>query len=266
MGMKKDVLALADQVEATIGGCGECIASNDDGRCLSFDTFECSDAICRVVAERLREIAARDADDVTTVTPYDLLPHGDLEAIAWVRDHGGVDEVERRLMPDGMEWPRFEDGELVRWNDEYANGKGSVSPLRHVHLYADGRTMLGKGQAKVVLAPGERVKRPSPKVLDADGVEIRVGDTVYGVGWDEPLTVKGFADDGRVLMDYHDEDSLGYKPSSLTHERPDSWGRLERELADEICGQQCGLISPEEAADAAFAYVLRARALAERGA
>lgn len=36
---------------------------------------------------------------------------------------------------------------------------------------------------------GERVKRPAPKVLDADGVSINVGDTVYCDGEDEALTV-----------------------------------------------------------------------------
>lgn len=69
----------------------------------------------------------------------------------------------------------------------------------------------------------------APKVLDADGVEIKQGDTVYVLGFGEPLTVKGFTDDGRVLMSFHDENSLGYKPSKLTHEQPDTWERLEEE-------------------------------------
>lgn len=73
----------------------------------------------------------------------------------------------------------------------------------------------------------DKVEPPAPKVLDADGVEIRVGDTVYMLGFGEPLTVKGFADDGRVLMSFHGENSLGYKPSKLTHEQPDTWERLE---------------------------------------
>lgn len=66
-------------------------------------------------------------------------------------------------------------------------------------------------------------------VLDADGEPIREGDTVYVLGFGEPLTVKGFADDGRVLMSFHDENSLGYKPSKLTHEQPDTWERLEED-------------------------------------
>ena len=81
----------------------------------------------------------------------------------------------------------------------------------------------------------ERDRTDSPKVLDADGVEIKVGDTVYVLGFGEPLTVKGFADDGRVLMSFHDENSLGYKPSRLTHEQPDSWQRIEDDAKKNAC-------------------------------
>ena len=92
----------------------------------------------------------------------------------------------------------------------------------------------------------ERDRADSPKVLDADGVEIKQGDTVYVLGFGEPLTVKGFADDGRVLMSFHDEDSLGYKPSRLTHEQPDSWQRIEDDCA-KFCIEYCdehGLLDP----------------------
>ena len=106
----------------------------------------------------------RDPAEDVSVSAYDLLPADERDAIAWVREHGGLDsvkklldwvvghcstrqqldfdfwlsgrvmyelgfeediadreEVERRLlarlMPDGMEWPRFEDGEPVRIGD-----------------------------------------------------------------------------------------------------------------------------------------------------
>ena len=47
----------------------------------------------------------------------------DREAAEWVRDHGGLDAVEQRLMPEVMEWlaeawPRFEDDAPVRMCDE----------------------------------------------------------------------------------------------------------------------------------------------------
>ena len=92
----------------------------------------------------------------------------------------------------------------------------------------------------------------APKVLDADGVEVMVGDTVYVLGFGEPLTVKGFTDDGSVLMSFHDEDSLGYKPSKLTHEQPDTWELLYLDMDN-------GRMAMEE-------FVRRCKALAEREA
>ena len=389
MGIREDVLALADDVEATVGGCVMCIADKPGGRCLSDDSLECSDAICREVAKRLREIVEHDAGEVTTVSAYDLLPDEDRKAIAWVREHGGLDEVEKRLMPEGVEWPRYEDGELVRIGESIVvDGE----PREACAFEFDGETSVYWGIGEYVsLKPGERVKRPAPKVLDADGVEIRVGDklydtdtgcarivrainasgtvefegyedrgwftrflthrapvfaadarplhegehvyhvetgaelvvkelpkpgeyqavvvfappashptsfdpnllthqrpvlgadgvpiregdTVYVLGFGEPLTVRSFAADGRVLMDYHNDDSLGYKPSKLTHEQPDTWQRIE----DDAKKNACEVFHPGEAEcggcrfegkdnceeELRLELVKRCRALAERG-
>lgn len=118
----------------------------------------------------------------------------------------------------------------------------------------------------------ERDRADSPKVLDADGVEIKQGDTVYVLGFGEPLTVKGFAVDGRVLMSFHDENSLGYKPSKLTHEQPDSWQLIEedatlppREYYARRIGHDVGLKDDEEVNEAfGKNLVRRCKALAER--
>ena len=72
-------------------------------------------------------------------------------------------------------------------------------------------------------------------VLAVDGKQLREGETVYVLGFGDPLTVKGFADDGRVLMSFHDENSLGYKPSKLTHEQPDTWARIEDDAKKNAC-------------------------------
>ena len=120
----------------------------------------------------------------------------------------------------------------------------------------------GEYQAVIVFAPpashptsfDPNLLTHQRPVLDADGVEIREGDTVYVLGFDEPLTVRGFAADGRVLMDYHSDDSFGYSPENLTHtkpEPPDTYAKLYEDVHDERC-------SSEE-------FVLRCRALAERG-
>lgn len=253
----------------------------------------------------------------------------DREAAEWVRDHGGLDAVrtscghadnrrvelcsalgidldtgwsdamERmrlRIMPDGMEWPRFEDGEPVRIGDKFecwcgeGHVVGSVSfwgSCAVLNISHDHTFVVGHGPEAV---HDEHAKRPAPKVLDADGVEIRVGDTVHSTRDTESGTVVYAyppGDDGQpsvkvgalwhhasdlthrapvlaadakplregetvyrldgagtveidtvfdaaciVCLKPDTGDELGhFKACELTHERPDSWERLEEDAA-----------------------------------
>ena len=321
-----------------------------------------------------------------TMSAYDLLPDEDRKAIAWVREHGGLDEVEKRIMPEGMEWPKHTDGELVRiggcWGEDGCDT--SITYIERI-IFAEDGVYLDNEYSEAFYRHGERVKRPAPKVLDADGVEIRegdvlysvetgdyvvvgsiepgnpwfattdgalqhcakfthrapviaadgkplrVGETVYGTRdlepveivslrskeydgvrsvkckdrtgfvfyapddlihqrpvldadgvpikkgdtvyvapFDDPLTVRGFAADGRVLMDYHSDDSFGYSPENLTHAKPDldTWERIEEDarlMPSEYTDRyRVGRIGFEEE-DMRVDLVRRARKLAERG-
>ena len=332
------------------------------------------------------------AEDVS-MSAYDLLPEDDREAIAWVREHDGLDAVRasveqgirehgylcdiasmlgtsiydgtdnadallgklcKRLMPEGMEWPRFEDDAPVRIGDEisYRNEGGVVNSIElqdggyFILHAADGAEDWIHPQ----YFPGERVKRPEPKVLDADGVEIRVGDTVYGtkdMSYQvtelceyEPSIVHAkaidgnecgeefiagnprinsmqlkadklthrapvLAADGKPLREgehvWHVETGTelvikelpkpgeyqavvvfappashltSFDPDQLTHERPDSWGRLEEDAGkspcdyfgfneDETCGK-CPASAKNCEQTMARDIVRRCRALAER--
>lgn len=135
-----------------------------------------------------------------------------------------------RALPEGVEWPRFEDGELVKVGDTVGNDEPftareiAFEPDRWL-IKASSRSAFGCFRG----AFGERVKRPAPKVLDADGVSIKVGDTVYCGGEDKPLRVSHITDSTKVILV---EDNVSYfavKPSRLTHERPDSWERIEED-------------------------------------
>ena len=313
MGLKEDVLALAEDVESTIGGCYGCLLDKR-GLCKAESDFDCNDEVCKFVAHRLRAIAENDAESVTTMSAYDLLPEDEREAIAWVREHGGLDlikafvhqgavehgfllkivhtlgtsiydgtdnadalldKLSKRLMPEGMEWlieswPRFDDNEPARWEDEYENGNGNASPLHRVSLYADGRAMLGKGKTKVVLAPGQRVKRPAPKVLDADGVEICVGDTVYKLEDSRPYTVKRIDGEHVYINAGGKALDIWTFPGKLTHEQPDTWERIEEDKGlnpFDYCkkvGHKLWTFDNAEEFKAAD-LVRRCRALAERG-
>ena len=222
----------------------------------------------------------RDPADDVSMSAYDLLPADEREAIAWVRDHGGLERVKAqrresmpraayerkkagflshiaeceralgrrrdaitrlanendtlrleiaqmrpRLMPDGMEWlveawPKFEDdaplglGDVVEveghdpvtvWQVSFGGGVFGIrhSPACYWHWF---------GQ-------GERIKRPAPKVIDADGAEIRVGDTVYDVEDGCELVVTKVTSDA-VFVAFEDVEADKYDASQLTHRAP----------------------------------------------
>lgn len=227
MGIREDALALADELEAfEDGDCEECSLYGQP-ECKGH--LSCMEVMARYAARKIREAVERDGEGATTVSAYELLQDDDRKAIAWVRYHGGLGAVEKRLMPPGMEWPTV-DGKPVDFVTGY---EPSLGYLEAVSIYSNGACEVMSHYGIVKNATEIYVSKP--KVLDADGVEIRVGDTVYVLGFGEPLTVKGFADDGRVLMSFHGENSLGYKPSKLTHEQPvlDADGVLCRE-GDEV--------------------------------
>ena len=94
-------------------------------------------------------------------------------------EDGLVRSIERRLMPEGMEWPRFENGEPVRIGDEVLGKHGEPMAVTRVCFVEggcyfneshrkDGRRR-GRGWRYVA---GERVKRPKPadtqERIDAD--------------------------------------------------------------------------------------------------
>ena len=204
---------------------------------------------------RLELGEARDPAADVSMNAYDLLPQEDRDAIAWVRDQGGLDavkrrweclsyyadpvprsyaerriaarqrqideshaalrrrnariveleqecdelremvrslnaltdEMEKRLMPEGMEWPRFEDGEPVHIGDVFGYGvKQTSHDVTSILFNSEGCFIEPDyswegGDYELMVKHGERVKRPTPKVLDAGGVEVELGDDLYSV-------------------------------------------------------------------------------------
>ena len=132
-------------------------------------------------------------------------------------------------LPEGIEWPRFEDGEPVKIGDE-VEFDGEAAKVLDVAFSAEGFSLFAytaTASGRVYGAFGERVKRPTPKVLDADGVSINVGDTVYCDGEDEALTVTSISGVGGeyccVTVKNADSSHCTVDALRLTHELPDSW-------------------------------------------
>lgn len=110
-----------------------------------------------------------------------------------------LSEKERRILDM---WPRFEDtGDPVMVGDAYIDGSGDCNIIVAVRICDACVDLVGEDGFLTGFKPGERVKRPAPKVLDADGVEIEVGDTVWHEDGSE-LHVIGFGDaqDGETML------------------------------------------------------------------
>ena len=261
------------------------------------------------IADQIEREQRRDPAADVSVSAYDLLPEEDREAVAWVREHGGIAyvkdawnvrsnldrqlakeraKVERqqrhiefvqgkcrerrervaelssmsreadyrrvelcsalgidpgtgwadamvamhqRLMPEGMEWPMFEDGEPVRVGDEVVDEAEEFVYRVSEIAFSDGYgTCLryedqrdGNSYNFIDgLEPGQLVRRPEPKVLDADGAEIRVGDTVWLTDGRGPWSVSRivYADRLRVICDDEKNGHLNVFPESITHRAP----------------------------------------------
>ena len=147
------------------------------------------------IAERLREGAAKDArtsSELWCVLKRELSGSGcneldtchtcmtdTLHAIAdAIESEQAANPSKSRELPEGIEWPRFEDGGLVKMGDGV---EGLDGPADGFSVYDDGSwCVMHDGDAFYGNAHTHAVRK-APEVLDADGVPVKVGDTVYGL-------------------------------------------------------------------------------------
>lgn len=155
-------------------------------------------------------------------------------------------------------WPRFEDGEPVMVGDRFIDHRVNERTVRSVIVNDDGvelRTFDGTFDWHET---GERVKRPAPKVLDADGMEIKVGDSMYVANnGDGPYIVCDIDENiDRIELFWHENrnEKLFIAANRLTHTRPDSWERLEE---DAEFNDETGIVGGN------LDLIRRAKALAE---
>lgn len=145
------------------------------------------------------------------------------------RTRKAVKSLECRLIPDGVKWPRFEDGEPVRIGDEFECWCGETHTVESVTI-REGRSALNASKLHMFVvsdgpftAHGKRVKRPA--VLASDGEPLEVGQTVWDEHGDE-LQVLSIEDDHERHVTCHYEGVDGIKangwwlPRELTHQRP----------------------------------------------
>lgn len=133
-------------------------------------------------------------------------------------------------------WPKFEDGEYVWFGDRVYELCGKVYG---VCLDDDAISLRTAYMDHMPLDFGERVKRLEPEVLDADGVEIKVGDSMYVANnGDGPYIVCDIEESiDRIELFWHENrnERLFIPANRLTHARPDSWERLEEDASKDAC-------------------------------
>ena len=229
------------------------------------------------IIEELREIAQRKCNcyEVARMLGFECGVYQCNECIA--RLIGSIaDRIEaEQALPEGIDWPRFEDGELVRIGDE-VEFEGETWKVRCAILRGECWALNVERGYDLVTGRGdygERVKRPKLRVLGADGAPIEMGDTVYCDGEDEPLTVTCINGVGggycSVTVKNTDLSHCTVDAPRLTHERPDSWERIEEDakLAPRDYLEKRGM-NPEKTERVASMMadlVRRAKALAKAG-
>ena len=79
-----------------------------------------------------------------------------------------LDALKARALPEGMEWPCYEDGEPVRFGD-MALIDGDADMVEAVQIWIHGKPVIYGDNGSQQLEKGERVKRPERKDSRPDG-------------------------------------------------------------------------------------------------
>ena len=211
--------------------------------CRSFDSCkECSKAVLNGIADAIEAELA------------DAIGEAKREAMAKAVGSAIVNNLygkHESQLPEGIEWPRFEDGELVKFGDRYSEwGKipvGHEDTVSSIHFKTSGFRLNGT-RDKYTYNYGEPVQRPEPEVLDADGVPIKVGDTVYGVESGREVKVMNITADIQYSISTEDARGLKwrYEPKSITHRKPDTQEAIDADAEKDPCdyfgmmGKTCG--------------------------
>lgn len=209
-----------------------CIASKElCTDCPNIPCLKCENKLFNRIADEIdrekRAITERYARQ-SWMNPADAIAKLATGEIEWAELRQAIN---RYYLPR----PLFEDGEPVYIGaeiDDRKRGKLEVSRI----CYTDGgfyfnnsRGSNGRKMKGITYKHGERVGRPKQQVLDADGVPIEVGDTMWNVFDDQKRTVIGFRD-GKVHTQSESGLEFFEEGHELTHRVPDSLVKLRDDI------------------------------------
>lgn len=186
--------------------------------------------------EKLREAAKTEADERNyypcVVAAKDFGAMDDTRYTTEVKLLNAIaGEIEKYYIPR----PRFEDGEPVQDSDLREIGEYAVCCV-----YMDGSWIFNPDKYEDERNPKpwdeqegrqcDFIKRPEPKVLDADGVEIKVGDTVFENNSPIPLKVVTVYGDGDISAVGDGGICSKLDSSNYSHREPDSLQKILDDL------------------------------------
>lgn len=173
------------------------------------------DAICNRIIELIEHGGKRDADVAA------------LRELADEVQDAIMAELDKRLMPPGMAWPRWDDGRQVSHYD-------TLEDATAICLALDGSCYslhydMPDGERVCLFDGSERIKRPEPEVLGADGEPIRKGETVYDVATGDRYTVFGLPpfNNGPVRLNGYRNSAIS--SCNLTHTRPETQKLIDKQ-------------------------------------
>lgn len=136
--------------------------------------------------------------------------------------------------------PLDEYGEPVQFGDDAGDDAGDeVRGIEKLIFLRSGCCQIQDADGHMCnVFPGERVKRPAPEVLGADGKPIVAGETVYPISGDwigDPLEVESIDRDGSVRVSLSEGKGwTNYLADRLTHNTPpDTQERIDADVMKE---------------------------------
>ena len=195
-----------------------------------FNNEECEGHFCHDVFEALADKIDAELAEARRM----CLDH---VANLWAKANGWPDF---RDSEDFGEWlercflprPRYEDGEPVQLGELVGSNLVGAVKVSAIEFTEDGTYVKDEpdGDWSTSLeVTTNRLKRPAPEVLGADGLPLNEDDTVYGTGREQhrytvqvPYSINEEVGKRFCVQCYdHDEGNITWcDPSMLTHERP----------------------------------------------
>ena len=182
----------------------------------------------KTLVERMTDLLTADCIESAYIFGVKCEDQNDCEECKRAVSNAITKAIEREYLPR----PRYEDGEPVQFGDIYTDKyeREWKNGIKSIHIDCNGDFSLhdnemGNVGRYEVFGQDRRVKRHKPEVLDADGVPIQIGDTMWNINTGKYLIVDGIGERWFCAKG----DIVKHNPSMFSHKQPDSLARVEED-------------------------------------